>query len=593
MRNGILFTFCYFSSSYLRDSVLFKTFAVRTAVDFFQNQCADLAGHSVRLVSIRGSDLLADGRGTGEAATELQQIFVSAARRANSGDAVVIFLDECDALLSSASDNATAGALGVLLDNMGCKTALNYGSLPLLTGVEHSLNEDGFGWRRLIVVASTNKIDAISSFLRRPGRFDREICVSPPTSKERFTMLKTLLLPYHEKMSASMIEELTSVAESCVGYVAADLAALVRRAALLCLGNSVGQSPVVISQHLRAAMNDVGASALRDAALSAPPTTCWNDIAGDAGGAKTALQRAVEWPRTKKAAFKELGLVPPRGILMHGPPGCAKTTLARAAAGDSGVAFLSLSPADVYASSYVGEAEAVVRRAFTLARSAAPCILFFDEIDSILGCSGESGGKGKGGSHGMGRGGERGSSAEARVLSTFLNEMDGVDGSIEDGVLVLGATNRPSVLDAALLRPGRFDKVIYVPPPDHEGRRLILRQQAEVWRASKLINQNCELEKHGALDLDYFAQDCISGSMTGAEVVGACKEAAMIAVREAHKGGLIEVGTNKILRDKQQLFVPIVTSEHLRTAFRNIKPLLSNDVLLLEYKHFEESHTAS
>lgn len=461
-------------------------------------------------------------------------------------------------------------------------------SLP--AGDDISWREDDAGWKRILVVASTNKIDAIPPFLRRPGRFDREICVSPPTSEERLSMLRSLLSPYHnDTSSAFMIDGLVGVADSCVGYVAADLAALVRKAALLTLGENAGQSPVITSQHLQAAMSDVGASALRDAALSAPPATRWDDIAGDAGGAKIALRRAVEWPRTKKAAFEALGLVPPRGILMHGPPGCAKTTLARAAAGDSGVAFLSLSPADVYASSYVGEAEAVVRRAFILARSAAPCILFFDEIDSILGCSDESGGCGQGGGHGMGRG----SSAEARVLSTFLNEMDGVDGSIEDGVLVLGATNRPSILDAALLRPGRFDKVIYVPPPDHEGRRLILRQQAEVWRASIVVNHNDKLEQPNALDLDHFAQDCMSGSMTGAELVGACKEAAMLAVREAHEKGLIEFGIHKFISDKEEPFIPRVTREHLKVALRNVKPLLSNSSLLQEYAHFEDRHNAN
>ena len=127
-----------------------------------------------------------------------------------------------------------------------------------------------------------------------------------------------------------------------------------------------------------------------------PPKTTWDDIAGDAGGAKKSLRRAIEWPRTKRDDFARLGIVPPRGILLHGPPGCAKTTLARAAAGSAGVAFFSLSPADVYASSYVGEAEAVVRRAFSLARATAPCVLFFDEIDAILGSEGGGGGGGGG-----------------------------------------------------------------------------------------------------------------------------------------------------------------------------------------------------
>lgn len=247
------------------------------------------------------------------------------------------------------------------------------------------------------------------------------------------------------------------------------------------------------------------------------------------------------------------------GILLHGPPGCAKTTLARAAAGASGIAFFSLSPADVYASSYVGEAEAVVRRVFTLARSTAPCILFFDEIDSILGCT-------EGGGHGMRR---SATTAEARVLSTFLNEMDGVDASQEDGVLVLGATNRPSTLDAALLRPGRFDSIIYVPPPDEEGRRSMLEMQCHRW--------NCQTQKSENIkpfvDVDFLASDAVTGNMTGAEILGACREAAMRALRET------------LETDSQD--IPHMKQVYLEESIRNVKPLLSNKHVLEEYTRFE------
>ena len=204
----------------------------------------------------------------------------------------------------------------------------------------------------------------------------------------------------------------------------------------------------------------------------------------------------------------------------------SKTTLARAAAGSANVAFLSLSPADVYSSSFVGEAESVVRRAFNLARSAAPCVLFFDEIDAIIGGDDESSG------HGMGRG----SSAEARVLSTFLNEMDGVDGSVEDGVLVLGATNRPGTLDRALMRPGRFDRVIFVPPPDECGRREILRMECSKWYDSFVASvDNAHKDAYHSLEqyfnLRYLAADDITGLMTGAELVGACRETAVNVMR--------------------------------------------------------------
>jgi SpoVK/Ycf46/Vps4 family AAA+-type ATPase len=243
--------------------------------------------------------------------------------------------------------------------------------------------------------------------------------------------------------------------------------------------------------------------------------------------------------------------------------------LARAAAGATGIAFFSLSPADIYASSYVGEAEAVVRRAFILARSAAPCILFFDEIDSILGCSGDN-------SHGgMGRSAK---SAEARVLSTFLNEMDGVDASQDDGVLVLGATNRPNILDAALLRPGRFDSIIYVPPPDEEGRRALLKMQCRGWKCS--TDRNDGKKGMPFIDIDFLASEAVTGFMTGAEILGACREAAMRVLRDILEGSLEDNPGG-------------MKQSYLVEALRNVNPLLSNKDLLEEYKRFESRRAAS
>jgi len=332
---------------------------------------------------------------------------------------------------------------------------------------------------------------------------------------------------------------------------------LVRRAVFLSIEKDNKDLSV---DTFKMAMKDVGASALRDSAVSAPPATRWEDIAGDAGGAKTALRRAIEWPKLKRKEFASLGLNPPRGILLHGPPGCAKTTLARAAAGSVGVAFLSLSPADVYSSSYVGEAEAVVRRAFSLARSAAPCILFFDEIDTIVGTSSNANGM------------DRGTNAEARVLSTFLNEMDGVDGSINDGVLVLGATNRPATLDSAILRPGRFDRVIYVPPPDRDGRKQIIEAQCHGMNLSG-----------DDIDVEYLSEDEVSGSMTGAEIVGACREAAMLAVRKAMSVKLND-GDGE---SSSYPYIPTVSQQHIEESLRTCVPLLSDQKILEEYTRFE------
>lgn len=272
---------------------------------------------------------------------------------------------------------------------------------------------------------------------------------------------------------------------------------------------------------------------------------------------QTALVQAIEWPRTKRKEFRCLGLDPPRGILLYGPPGCAKTTLARAAAGSENIAFLSLSPADVFASSYVGEAEAIVRRAFATARAAAPCILFFDEIDSIMGS--ENGG----GIHQMNRTGG-GASPESRVLSTFLNETDGLTSTGYDNVLVIGATNRPCTLDAAVLRPGRFDKVIYVPPPDFEGRVAIIARQ--------LLQISGE-EDCLAFDVHRLAGDEISGKLTGAEIEGAIRQFVMQHLLESLVPDSIPTRKMK--------------TENLEHFLRAVRPLLSTPGILEEFNTFE------
>ncbi|CAG8513339.1 15732_t:CDS:2 [Funneliformis caledonium] len=232
--------------------------------------------------------------------------------------------------------------------------------------------------------------------------------------------------------------------------------------------------------------------------------TNWDDIGG-LDMVKKKLKQAVEWPLKYRNTFKKLGLRPPRGILLYGPPGCSKTTLVKVIASVSGATFLSINGAQLY-SPYVGDSEKIIRSIFQRARASSPSVLFLDEIDAIVGkrSLGERGGTGNG------------DSVQERVLSMLLNEMDGVETATS--ILIMGATNRPDMLDAALLRPGRFDRLIYVPPPDFKSRKQVL----------KIHTSNMPLNED--VDLDFIAKQ--TEMYTGADIKNLCRESAMIALRE-------------------------------------------------------------
>lgn len=487
-----------------------KTYAIRMAEEALGSIC--------HLSTINGSEITTD-QGH-RIAAELEQIFLAASQLCSNDTSKValIFLDEFDALV--VSDQATA-VLASLLDRVSTDTL----------------------WRRVVLVAATNRIDSIPTHLRRPGRFDREIIFAPPNVTERTAILASTAGRLNLQISP---EHLDSLAEACIGYVPADLVALLQKALVLRLT----KPKVDVAALLDEARESVGASVLRESAVTTPPQTTWFDIAGDCGGAKLSLQQAIEWPRSRRKAYQALNLEVPRGVLLYGPPGTGKTLLARAAAGSARVAFLSLAPADVYASSFVGDAEAVIRRAFSVARAASPCVLFFDEIDSIIGLE----------ENNMGHGMSRGHSAEARTLSTFLNELDGISGSANEGVIMLAATNRPWVIDKALLRPGRFDKIIYVPPPNFEGRRSILERQCHRWNTDS------------PSDFHMLANDDITGGMTGAELVGVCREVAMHIFNEG-----ITNGSSR----------PCLCQNVLLDTLRRAKALSTQGKSLQEFKAFQ------
>ncbi|KAF6732616.1 Spermatogenesis-associated protein 5-like protein 1 [Oryzias melastigma] len=414
------------------------------------------------LVAVRGPELVGSRPGESEAA--LRTVF-ERARSATEDGPCVLFLDELDSLFprrtgSSAPENRMVAQL-----------------LTLMDGIDQS--------DRFLIVGATNRPDSLDPALRRPGRFDKEVIIGAPTLTQRLAILKVLC----EKIPVSPTLNMAELAQRTTGYVGADLNALCREAAMHAVReNAKGSNEQkVVMKHFEEALKVVTPSCLRSSVGRTDLTPVLWDHIGGLDEVKLKLKQSIEWPMKHPEAFVRLGLSRPRGVLLFGPPGCAKTTLVKAAATSSSCAFLSVSSADLY-SPYVGDSEIALAQLFRQARACAPCILFLDEIDSMIGSRSTS---------------ETPNSVQTRLLSVLLNEMDGVGvktierrgvqktlqaegtaarGAQEElecqevcnkGVMVVAATNRPDCLDSALLRPGRMDHIIYVPPPDQQVHVLL------------------------------------------------------------------------------------------------------------------------
>ncbi|XP_063243028.1 ATPase family gene 2 protein homolog A [Bacillus rossius redtenbacheri] len=342
---------------------------------------------------------------------------------------------------------------------------------------------------RVVVVATTSRLEDVHPAARRPGRLDRELEVGVPSPEARLDILGVLLRGVSHRLGA---EELRRLAACTHGFVGADLASLCAHAARL----SLRCGRAVSGDDFAAALRLVRPSAMREVLVQVPDVR-WSDIAGQ-HELKMKLRQAVEWPLKHPEAFSRLGISPPRGVLMFGPPGCSKTMVAKALATESQLNFLSIKGPELF-SKWVGESERAVREVFRRARAAAPAVVFFDELDAL---GGERGAQGSG--------------VQERVLAQLLTELDGVE-PLGD-VVVLGATNRPDRIDKALLRPGRLDRVMYVPLPDAQTRHDILAMQLAKTRAASDVNvEELVLKTHG---------------YSGAEVLAVCSEAALKALEE-------------------------------------------------------------
>jgi transitional endoplasmic reticulum ATPase len=394
-------------------------------------------------ISISGPEIMS--KFYGESESRLREIFKVAKEKAPS----IIFIDEIDSIAPK-REEVTGEVERRVVSQL----------LSLMDGMEAR--------GKVVVIAATNRPNALDSALRRPGRFDREIEIRVPDKRGRLEVLQihTRNMPLDKDVDQDKIAAVTH------GFVGADLEYLCKEAAMKCLRRLLPElnlhdekvSPetlqklIIEKNDFENAIREITPSALREVYVE-PPDVKWDDIGG-LEIIKRELQEAVEWPMRFPEMYRQLGHEVPKGILLHGPSGTGKTLLAKAVATESEANFISVKGPELL-SKWVGESEKAIRAIFRKARQAAPCIIFFDEVDSIAPVRGGGGL------------GDIGHSSSARMMSQLLTEMDGMQGMHD--VIVLAATNRVDMMDTALLRPGRFDKIIYIPNPDKNTRERILQ----------------------------------------------------------------------------------------------------------------------
>lgn len=427
----------------------------------------------------------------GETESKLRDVF----KEARAKSPCIVILDEVDALVPRREEGA-----GGEVEKRVVATLLT-----ILDGIDNASTFDD----RVVVIGTTNRPNAIDPALRRPGRFDREFEIGVPDADARYSILNVLLSKAPHCITDA---ELHSIASRAHGYVGADLGAVVREAGTLAIKRWITYIPPgshadpaattmtlkLTPSDLSDALPTVRPSAMRSLFIETPPIR-FEDIGGQAHIIQK-LREAVEWPLLHPEAFQRLGVRPPKGLLLYGPPGCSKTVLARACATESGVNFVAVKGPELL-NKYVGESERAVRDIFSKARAASPSIIFFDEIDA-LGTSRSSDS-------------DTGTAHEG-VLTSLLNEMDGVQELV--GVTIIAATNRPDVIDSALMRPGRLDRILYVGPPDHDGREEIL----------KIRTRKMSVES----DLDLHAIATMTDGCSGAEISSLCQEAALLTMQK-------------------------------------------------------------
>ena len=455
-------------------------------------------------VAINGPEVMS--KFVGEAEKKIREIFEEAAENAPT----VIFIDEIDAIAPKREEVTGEVERRVVAQ-----------ILALMDG----LKERG----KVIVIGATNRPDALDPALRRPGRFDREIELRVPDREGRMEILEihTRAMPLSDDVN------MDELAETTHGFVGADLAALCREAAMNALRRVLPDidlqeqriSPEILDKlfvtnnDFLDSMKSISPSALREVFIEVP-NVHWGDIGG-LDELKGSLKEVVEWPLSNISSFQRIGIQPSKGILLFGPPGTGKTLLTKAVATESKANFISVKGSEIL-SKWFGESERKISEIFKKAKQASPCIIFFDEIDAIAPIRGSAAGEPR---------------VTERMVNTILSEMDGLEEL--RGVVVIGATNRPDLMDPALLRPGRFDEVVLVPPPDENARKEILKVHVG----------------HMELDDDVKLKELAKKTegYSGADIEVLCRKAGMIALHE-------------------DMNIPKVSYRHFKSALKKINP---------------------
>ena len=460
--------------------------------------------------SINGPEIIS--KYYGESEKQLREIFDEAADNAPA----IIFIDEIDSICPKREDVSGEVERRVVAQ-----------MLTLMDGMQ--------GRDNVVVIGATNRRDALDPALRRPGRFDREIEIGVPDRDGRSEIMDvhTRQMPIAEDFDISW------VLDNTYGFVGADLAALVREAAMRALRRylpeidleeetippEVLEKMEVCMDDFKEAIRDIEPSALREIYVEVPEVS-WDEVGG-LNEVKDRLKESVEWPLTKPELFEHFGIKPPRGIVLFGAPGTGKTLLAKAIANEAQANFISIKGPELI-SKWVGESERAIREIFKKAKQSAPSIIFLDEFESIA--SMRSGGSAS-----------EGSDVSNRVVNQLLASMDGVESL--DGVIIVAATNRPEMIDPALLRSGRFERVLHVPPPDTGAREVIFNIHSEGMPLSK-----------------FSFKDILTGmdGFTGADIEAVCREAALICMRAGKKR---------------------VTKTHFEEAISRVRPTVTPDML--------------